>query len=111
MTDQTTPDDGTPQPRPVKGKRASKKQSPSANVRADTIREQLETETLSDPEPDTAPDDVREDTVDDESLRRELIEELDRLVARVRQSAPDYTPPPFSPKRLLHILQENLQRF
>ncbi|NJN05820.1 MAG: hypothetical protein HC814_04835 [Rhodobacteraceae bacterium] len=52
-----------------------------------------------------------EETVDDETLRRELMEELDRLIARVRESVPDYTPPPYSPKRLIGFLQENLQRF
>lgn len=52
-----------------------------------------------------------DEPVDEESLRRDLVEELDRLINRVRQSAPDYTPPPFSPKRLIAFLQENLERF
>jgi 1-acyl-sn-glycerol-3-phosphate acyltransferase len=41
--------------------------------------------------------------------REELIEELDRLVDRIRAYAPGYEPPDYSPRRLLLMLGENIQ--
>ncbi|MCI0519506.1 MAG: acyltransferase family protein [Chloroflexi bacterium] len=43
--------------------------------------------------------------------RRQLLEELDKLIARVRAMAPDYTPPPFSPRKMLKFLEEHLAQF
>ena len=47
----------------------------------------------------------------DESLRRQLLQELDRLIERVRSIAPDYVPPPFSPQNLVELVERNLRRF
>ncbi|NUM48202.1 MAG: acyltransferase family protein [Anaerolineales bacterium] len=91
MTDQPTPAEETPTPRPKRGKRAANA-APSPEIPA------------AEPPP-------ADDPIDEDTLRRELMEELDHLIARVRKSAPDYSPPPFSPKRLIQFLQENLQRF
>jgi 1-acyl-sn-glycerol-3-phosphate acyltransferase len=46
----------------------------------------------------------------EEQARRELKEELDRLIERLKNTAPDYTPPPFSPSRMIELIQENLNR-
>jgi 1-acyl-sn-glycerol-3-phosphate acyltransferase len=48
-----------------------------------------------------------EDRVD----RRQLLEELDKLIARVRAMAPEYTPPPFSPAKMLKFIEERLTFF
>ena len=37
--------------------------------------------------------------------------ELDELINRVKETAPEYTPPPFSPQRLMELLKENMDRF
>ena len=108
MTDQpTSPDQGITQPRPKRGKRAPKNQPSPDDIRPADVRSQLESERPPEPNTDSTPN----ESVDEESLRRELMDELDRLISRVRKSAPDYTPPPYSPKRLIAFLQENLQRF
>lgn len=49
-------------------------------------------------------------TEKDKELRQELTAELDKLIERVRAMTPDYTPPPFSPRRLLTLIEENLDR-
>jgi 1-acyl-sn-glycerol-3-phosphate acyltransferase len=51
------------------------------------------------------------ENLDDEELRLHLAEELGRLIERVRAATPDYTPPPFSAKRLLRLIEQNLMRF
>jgi 1-acyl-sn-glycerol-3-phosphate acyltransferase len=51
------------------------------------------------------------DTETDEELRHQLAEEVEKLIERIRVATPDYQPPPFSPKRLLELLEENLERF
>jgi 1-acyl-sn-glycerol-3-phosphate acyltransferase len=51
-----------------------------------------------------------DDLDSDEKLRRQLAEEVERLIERVRLSTPDYQPPQFSPQRLLSLLEENLER-
>lgn len=45
----------------------------------------------------------------DEELRQELMDELDELIERVRKINPEYSPPPFSPRSLIELLQENLR--
>ncbi|NLG72066.1 MAG: acyltransferase family protein [Chloroflexi bacterium] len=47
----------------------------------------------------------------DETVRQQLMEELDRLMQRVRESTPDYTPPPFSPQGLLKLIENHLESF
>jgi 1-acyl-sn-glycerol-3-phosphate acyltransferase len=42
----------------------------------------------------------------DPSLRKQLIQEVDQLMNRLRALHPGYTPPPFSPQRLLELLTE-----
>jgi len=46
--------------------------------------------------------------VPDEQMRRRLIEELDRLVERLQAAQPGYTPPPFSPYRMVDLVEKNL---
>ncbi len=43
--------------------------------------------------------------------RQQLSDELDQLIDRVKQATPDYTPPPFSPQRLIGLISENLTQF
>src|SRR5262245_41636027 len=45
--------------------------------------------------------------VPDESLRQELIAQLDALIKRLRAMAPGYNPPPFSPTKLVNLVEEN----
>ena len=59
---------------------------------------------------DPAPDDGQSNPSEEE-LRQNLAEELDRLISRVRASTPEYTPPPFSPRRLVQLVEHNLERF
>jgi 1-acyl-sn-glycerol-3-phosphate acyltransferase len=53
-----------------------------------------------------------EDSMDqtaEQDLRRQLLAELDRLIERVQAMTPGYTPPPFSPRRLLKLIAENVE--
>lgn len=45
----------------------------------------------------------------DEEVRRQLIAELDELTERVQAVTPDYEPPPFSPRRLMALMEESLR--
>ncbi len=56
-------------------------------------------------------DDGDEEAVPDEEMRSQLAEELDKLIARVKAAAPGYSPPPFSPRRLIKMIESNLERF
>lgn len=47
----------------------------------------------------------------DARLRAELREELDELVARLREMQPDYEPPPFSPRNMVDLFKKNLPNF
>jgi 1-acyl-sn-glycerol-3-phosphate acyltransferase len=47
----------------------------------------------------------------DDVSRQELIAELDELVARLQEAVPDYSPPSFSPKRLMRLIEENMASF
>lgn len=49
--------------------------------------------------------------VPDEELRAQLMDELDQLIERVQRMAPGYRPPPFSARRLLQLVEQNLERF
>lgn len=49
------------------------------------------------------------DALTEQDLRRQLLVELDQLIERVRALTPEYTPPPFSPKRLVKLISENLE--
>lgn len=48
--------------------------------------------------------------IPDRDIREELIHELDSLIERIRKLAPEYTPPPFSPARLLELFEKNLSK-
>jgi 1-acyl-sn-glycerol-3-phosphate acyltransferase len=48
--------------------------------------------------------------IPDDQVRQQLVEELDQLIDRVKQASPDYSPPPFSPQRLVSLIGENLSR-
>lgn len=47
----------------------------------------------------------------DEELRRRLSQEVDRLVERMHELNPEYTPPPFSPQGLVGALERNIRHF
>lgn len=46
-----------------------------------------------------------------QELKTELAAELDELISQVKEESPEYSPPPFSPQRLMKLIEENLQRF
>lgn len=46
----------------------------------------------------------------DPKLREQLLQELEELLGRLRSLHPGYTPPPFSPQRLLDLLEESTGR-
>ena len=52
-----------------------------------------------------------EPEVTDEELRRQLADQLDQLVDRVKASTPEYIPPAFSAHRLIRMVEQNLKRF
>lgn len=52
-----------------------------------------------------------EEEIPDKELRAQLAEELDKLIDRVQRMAPGYQPPPFSARRLLNLIEQNLERF
>ena len=58
---------------------------------------------------DAAADETGE--LPDEEARRRLAEEIDRLIERVKAATPEYSPPPFSPQRLLQMIAKNLENF
>jgi 1-acyl-sn-glycerol-3-phosphate acyltransferase len=63
-------------------------------------------------EPATAGDSEQAvDEISDEEKRRRLIEELDALIERLQELTPGYTPPAFTPQRLLDLVEKNLGRF
>ena len=83
----------------------------------EAVEEQLETVPLDDVPAETSGDattevsDAAELEQTDEELQRELAAELDELTARVQALTPDYEPPPFSPKRLVALIENLLGRF
>ena len=58
-----------------------------------------------------APEAVEEAAPAAESLRGELLGELDGLIRRLRSLAPGYNPPPFSPRGLLELIEQNVDKF
>jgi 1-acyl-sn-glycerol-3-phosphate acyltransferase len=46
-----------------------------------------------------------------EALQGELLQELEALVRRLRSISPGYNPPSFTPRRLLELLEKNLNKF
>jgi 1-acyl-sn-glycerol-3-phosphate acyltransferase len=51
------------------------------------------------------------DETPDAELRERLIVELDDLIERLQAITPEYTPPPYSPQRLVALIEKNLGRF
>jgi 1-acyl-sn-glycerol-3-phosphate acyltransferase len=46
----------------------------------------------------------------DDELRRQLAAELDALIQRIQSLSPTYSPPPFSPQRLVGLLEQALNQ-
>lgn len=46
---------------------------------------------------------------DDEALRREMAAEIDDLIEEVRDTYPEFEPPPFSPQAMIALIKENLE--
>jgi 1-acyl-sn-glycerol-3-phosphate acyltransferase len=44
------------------------------------------------------------------AMREQLLQELDNLIERVREIAPEYNPPSFSPQSLVELIEKNLHR-
>lgn len=55
-------------------------------------------------------DESVEQGLSDAELRQQLIAELDELTARVQAQTPEYEPPPFSPQRLIALIEESLSK-
>lgn len=66
-------------------------------------------------EPETEPAgraaaaDGQQPEADEEALRRDMAAEIDDLIEEVRQSSPEYEPPPFSPQAMIALIKENLE--
>lgn len=80
--------------------------SDTENIPEEYIPNEKESSASQEPEGE-----VIETELTDEEARRLLLEELDQLVERLKTIAPDYSPPPFSPRRLMAIIGRNLERF
>jgi 1-acyl-sn-glycerol-3-phosphate acyltransferase len=70
---------------------------------------------LEEGEPDLITEPLAADTsseadVPDASLRKQLTKEIDELIERLRRLNPGYNPPPFSPQRLLQLLEEGAEQ-
>jgi hypothetical protein len=46
-----------------------------------------------------------------EEDRAQLASELDQLIERVQKLTPEFQPPPFSPRRMIELLEENIEQF
>jgi 1-acyl-sn-glycerol-3-phosphate acyltransferase len=47
--------------------------------------------------------------ISEEELMSELVAELDELILRLKEVTPDYSPPPFTPRRLIKLIRENFR--
>lgn len=47
----------------------------------------------------------------EEEMRQQLVTELDELIQRLRAVTPEYEPPPFSPRRMIALVEERLSAF
>jgi 1-acyl-sn-glycerol-3-phosphate acyltransferase len=56
-------------------------------------------------------DSDQEPEATDEEIRRQLADQLDQMVEQVKASTPGYTPPDFSARRLVDLIEQNLNRF
>jgi len=50
------------------------------------------------------------DEVPTEQVRQELAAELDQLIERVKATSPDYQPPKFTPRGMIQLISDNLER-
>lgn len=57
------------------------------------------------------PSESGEENLQDAELHQQMSEQIDQLIDRIRQAHPEYSPPPFSPRRLLELLEENISKF
>lgn len=58
-----------------------------------------------------AEEEIASSVVADEENYRQLVVELDELTEQVRSIAPDYEPPPFSPRALVALLEDTLSKY
>jgi 1-acyl-sn-glycerol-3-phosphate acyltransferase len=56
-------------------------------------------------------DQAAKQELSDEELRRQLISQLDELTERLQAMTPEYKPPPFSPWRVVALVEELVARF
>jgi len=76
-------------------------QSPAKNPGDDPVSTEVVEEVKEEPSViDLSADDIQQ-----------LIDELDELVRKLKAISPGYTPPPYSPQRLLDLIEENKNRF
>lgn len=52
---------------------------------------------------------MAEEEMPDAETRQQLAAELDKVIERLQEMRPDYTPPPFSPQRLIELIEQNLR--
>lgn len=53
---------------------------------------------------------VEEELLSERELRQRLMDELDNLIGRVQKLMPDYQPPPFSPQKMVQVLEESEEK-
>jgi 1-acyl-sn-glycerol-3-phosphate acyltransferase len=51
-----------------------------------------------------------EEEVTEKELRRRLMQELDSLMSRMQKVMPEYTPPPFSPERMVNLMDKQSEK-
>lgn len=56
-------------------------------------------------------DSTQESEYSGKGFRQELAAELDALIERMKLRRPDYTPPPFSPRGMVRLMKESLEKF
>ena len=97
MTDETHPLEAFAEPEPLPADYAAGEETPQES-----------------PNLESSPGEGGEEVIEeltDEQLRSRLIEELDALIERLQAISPGYTPPAFSPQRMIELVQKNLSRF
>lgn len=52
---------------------------------------------------------IEEEPTNPQDVRQFMAAELDRVIERFSQLKPDYTPPPFSPRKLIEMIETGLQ--
>ncbi len=60
--------------------------------------------------PEDLASNVPEGEIPDVSLRQELMDNLEAMINRLRSLSPGYNPPPFSPRQLLELIEQNADK-